>query len=194
MSLRAEVPGRELVDQLVQVARSPWDPPSLDALTRRLGWAWSSEVDGYVAGPDFVVRPADPERTDGDPGGAFFVDFCVFMTDEDDPGGDQLADDWDGPGWPLTREAERDRFDAACLDAVQMVTAVLGEPERTGRDDDPDFPWLHALWPVDRGERVVIVVQRDDIDVELGSIWIRDTPPDDLRPARGEQFVDWLYR
>jgi hypothetical protein len=194
MSMRFELPDEGLVASVLEVARASWEPADLTALWERLGWKWSRTYDGYPITRRFVLQPADPDRADGRPGGAFFVDFCVFLPPDDDPDGDEIAEDWDGPKWPLRREAGRDEFDAACAEVTALVTKLLGEPLLAGRDSDEEAPWMYALWRLEGVNRLVAVAQRDDIGMELGSLWIREAPATDPLPSPAEPFVDWLYR
>lgn len=194
VSLRASLPDQHVVAKMLELARSPWEPAALTALGKRNGWVWSGAHHGFTATGHFIVRPADPEMTDGRQRGAFFVDFCAFMPSDDDPEGDELADEWHGPPWPLRRRAERDEFDRVCCDVIDLVAGMLGPPRLAGRDADRDRRWLHALWHLDDAGRMVAVLQRDDLDLELGSVWIRDKPAGAPQPRPGEPFVDWLYR
>jgi hypothetical protein len=194
VSLRVKIPDHDVVAAVLDVANSSWEPPALTALWKRKGWTWSRAEAGFSIPRKFVLRPADPELTDGRPGGAFSVDFCVFMSPDDDPDGHQLTDGWDGPKWPLRRDANRGEFDEACHRVIATVTSLLGPPLLAGRDDVPDQPWLHALWRIAGADRVLAVLQRDNSDLELGSLCVREQPADAPLPAPDQPFVDWLYR
>jgi hypothetical protein len=53
---------------------------------------------------------------------------------------------------------------------------------------------MYALWRLAGTDRLVAVAQRDDIGMELGSLWVRDAPAGAPLPSPEEPFVDWLYR
>lgn len=180
----------QAIGRVLALADTPWG--DLDDAWASTGW----ELPGGVALSHQVFEeleyrfdlPEGPVRFGADETAltSASLDFAWFAPDPEDV----QEGDWP-QGWQHAEDASRADFTARYAEGVAALTAVLGEPERTGGHDE-ELGWQHALWR--RGEdTVVVVAQGEQFDQygesEAALLWVvrhRGEVPD------GEEFYEWL--
>ena len=167
------------VEALFGLANTPFEAVPFRAACERFGTfdASSSDADLWyfsICGPRLIVGVSDAGAVR-----SAVLSICWWETF-------LPAEHPDRASW----EEERAEFDHCYAHELGAATAVLGDPELVGQDQNADA----RRWAFWRGRTGLLILQQSAYDPQFGldvNYWLH--PWRGGKPRPGSPFIDWLF-